>query len=276
MIDRLFLPSRTEINFNEKSNVQNIVKEWYKNFFIELKEISFNEGQLLKIKNQKSHGPSLQLNYLKKKFFFHHYVRTMATVIFFLFKKNKNITILDLGCGTGSQSLLFSFLGANVISLDIDEEALNILKIRKKYYEKKSNRILNITICNANALKFNFKRYGPYDGIYSLFAFDLIQPTTLLLNKICPNVKPNGFFIIQTANLKSWFNRLFKLSRALSKEDLYMEFQKRNFFMESIGCFAIPSIFWELLPQKLIRYTDSILVKSSLFAISYLHIAKRI
>lgn len=276
MIDRLFLPSRTEINFSKKSSVQNIVKEWYKNIFIELKEISFNDRQLLKIKNQKSHGASLQLNYLKKKFFFHHYVRTTAIAISYLFKKKKDITILDLGCGTGSQSLLFSFLGANVISLDIDEEALNILKIRKKYYEKKSNRILNITICNANSLEFNFEQYGPYDGIYSLFAFDLMQPTILLLDKICPNVKPNGFFIIQTGNRKSWFYRLFKISRALSKEDLYKEFKKRNFFIESIGCFAIPSIFWELLPQELIRYIDSILVKSSLFAISYLHIAKRI
>jgi len=51
-----------------------------------------------------------------------------------------NKTVIDLGCGRGAASLFFAHYGANVISVDLSEIAINNFS---KYC--KDNKIINIT-----------------------------------------------------------------------------------------------------------------------------------
>ena len=46
----------------------------------------------------------------------------------------KRPLILDAGCGLGSESLLFSFLGANVVGVDLNEARLKVAEKRKLFY----------------------------------------------------------------------------------------------------------------------------------------------
>lgn len=43
--------------------------------------------------------------------------------------------ILDAGCGLGSESILFSSLGAKVVSVDLNEERLKVAEKRKLFYK---------------------------------------------------------------------------------------------------------------------------------------------
>ena len=87
-----------------------------------------------------------------------------------------------MGCGTGTQSLCFALLGARVIAVDMDSQALSIFKKRIKFYEEKIGRNLNISIYNSDIFTFNLSDYGLLDGIYSLFAFNMMIPAEKLLD----------------------------------------------------------------------------------------------
>ena len=52
--------------------------------------------------------------------------------------------VLDAGCGTGSESILCSVLGANVIGVDLSEERLAVARGRLKFYEGKLNKPLEV------------------------------------------------------------------------------------------------------------------------------------
>jgi len=44
--------------------------------------------------------------------------------------------VFDAGCGYGSDSFLFAFLGGRVVSVDSSPKNIGIAKKRKQYYEK--------------------------------------------------------------------------------------------------------------------------------------------
>ncbi len=92
----------------------------------------------------------------KRPYFYHHHVKSFYKASQYFSISEKSCRILDLGCGVGTQSLLFALLGAEVISLDIDEKALAIFRKRKIFYEKQSGRQLEIQVNCTNALTFNY------------------------------------------------------------------------------------------------------------------------
>jgi predicted RNA methylase len=55
----------------------------------------------------------------------------------FLMEGRQQPMIVDLGCGTGTQSIYFALKGARVAAIDMDETALVILRKRKEFYERR-------------------------------------------------------------------------------------------------------------------------------------------
>lgn len=210
----------------------------------------------------------------RRPFFMRHYAEPFAAAANYLMGSagtGKKV-ILDLGCGCGTQSIAFALMGAKVIGLDMDRRALDILLQRKKIYEKASGRTLDIEVHDGDVFAFDYPAAGPIDGIYSMFAFNMMQPTTKLLSLLLPHVSPQGRFVIQDGNRLSWLARVPGRQRqVLAPEELGAELSGRGFHPAWLkGTISLPPIAWSMLPRKPLTHIDETLNKGWFWPISYM------
>lgn len=210
----------------------------------------------------------------RKPFFRHHYAKTFAATVSFLFSMTeKHPVILDLGCGTGTQSLAFALLGAKVIALDMDDLALDILQRRKDFYERKTGRPLDIQIENANVFTFNYSRIAPIDCVYSLFAFNMMQPSNRLISLIATHMSKESRIAILDGNRSFWASRFFSWRRrnTLSPIELEHDFRQYGYtIVDHYGGVVFPPLLWYCLPYALLSRMDGWLgCRSWLFPVSH-------
>jgi SAM-dependent methyltransferase len=158
----------------------------------------------------------------KRNFFFYHYADSFARVLEFMGGNPDSpdvTTILDLGCGLGTQSLMFAIRGARVVAIDLDGDALDILGKRRLWYSERLGRELDITCVYGNALNFDFHSLGRIDGIQSLFAFNIMQPSRAVLDRICAILRPGGRLAIQDGNRESLWNLVLGRRRDVLRPD---------------------------------------------------------
>ncbi len=213
------------------------------------------------------------LRWWRKPFFRHHFARTFFKALEYIFNQKKPIHILDLGCGTGTQSLYFGLMGAQVTAVDIDKTALKIFKKRKFFYESYFNQKLLIDIRLSNIFELDFDSLSPINAIYSMFAFNMMQPSKLLLTILSDHSEPGCRLAILDGNNRSWLPRLIpsrKREHCLSPTELKNELAKRSFnVVAQTPGFCIPPIIWTFFPTPFLRKIDTLLGRSPLFAISY-------
>lgn len=209
----------------------------------------------------------------KRGFFEHHFVQNVAKAARTIFDGARTPRVLDLGCGMGTQSIFFALSGATVLGVDMDGDALRVAKQRSALYEKSSGKRLDVRFVEADAFQFDFSGSGAVDVIYSLFAFNMIQPTNVLLDRLLPALRPGGLLIVQDGNRKMWFNRIFRRRPVLSRSELAEQLEKRGLRMEAVGgLYALPPFLWRL--PALAEPIDRTLRGKELFAGSFLHIAR--
>ncbi len=211
----------------------------------------------------------------RRPFFRHHYTYPLLLATRAIFDRHQRPCILDLGCGTGTQSLLFALLGARVVGVDMDATALGILAKRKALYESQIGRTLDISTHCGNVFELDFGPLGPFDAVYSLFAFNMMQPTAKLLDRLAPHLRDGAVFAVQDGNREHFFNRVFR-RRFASSRVLRPMLDRLGFQdIRHIGGYAIPPILWSLAPDTLLTSLDQRLARSHLLAVSHLHLARR-
>lgn len=255
------------------------IEAWFNNLFIEINEAGYSDTDIDILHDPKNYYGKF-LNPKKRLFFLEHFSRNIAKATSFLFGRNiKYPRILDLGCGCGSQSLLFALMGAEVECLDINKKVLSILRKRQIFYEKETERKLNITTHCINTLDFNYATIEPVDGIYSLFAFNMMQPSSILIAKLSEIAKTDAHLAIQDVNTASWKGRIVKhlqKSCAISPKELRAELSRNDWrIMDQQGCISILPIFWRVFPNNVLRIIDDKLSSTLFFPLSYLTLAKR-
>jgi SAM-dependent methyltransferase len=114
----------------------------------------------------------------------------------------KGARLLDLGCGNGSSSLFFAQRGANVVSIDISEVAIQSL----------SQLCLEHNIDNITPIKcsaFTIAELGPFDFVFGSMILHHLEPFTTFSKTLNKSMKPSGkaFFYENNAlsNLLIWF-----------------------------------------------------------------------
>lgn len=244
---------------------EHLAWQWYSNIPIEVADGFLDKDQRSYIAEYYNEAGLLRR--WRRPFFRHHYAKTFAAALSFLFSvPKKQPVILDLGCGAGTQSLAFALLGAKVISLDMDDLALNILRRRKDFYERKTGRPLDIQIKNADVFTFNYAGIAPIDGVYSLFAFNMMQPSKKLISLIAPHMSKEGRIAILDGNRLFWASRFFSWRRrnTLSPTELEAAFGQYGFFiLGHYGGVVFPPALWCLLPYALLSRLDSWLGRRS-------------
>lgn len=237
----------------------------------------------------------------RSEFFIHHYVYNFIKSAHFILGATHSPTIVDLGCGLGTQSLYFALMGAKVISLDLDEFALSILKKRINIYENVAGRTLDISVHCADALTFDFSRFAPIDAIFSLFAFNLMQPSDQLLKQILPLLNSSSKLAILDGNNMCWRSRLNSkrklhvtgFRQSAVRSDLLQIYPKerplawspgefQSFLVEHDfhisnheGGISLPPILWNLPWKRSLEKFDSVLNKIWFWPVSHLLLAEK-
>ena len=115
----------------------------------------------------------------------HNFVSEYGKGLLEFIPKNKNQSILDLGCGTGKlTSQLIDFAGT-VIGVDSSE---NMIERAKKQYS-------NIKFMVCDALNLPFEKQ--FDVVFSNAVFHWISNHNALLKQIHKVLKPNGLLICE-------------------------------------------------------------------------------
>ncbi|GFE68200.1 bifunctional 2-polyprenyl-6-hydroxyphenol methylase/3-demethylubiquinol 3-O-methyltransferase UbiG [Chroococcus sp. FPU101] len=114
----------------------------------------------------------------------------------------KGARLLDLGCGNGSSSLFFAKQGANVVSIDISDVAIQSLT--QLCVE---NNITNITPMKCSA--FEIAELGTFDFVFGSMILHHLEPFAVFVESLKQSLSPKGkaFFYENNAlsNLLIWF-----------------------------------------------------------------------
>ena len=179
-----------------------------------------------------------------RPFFLHHFCPLINLAVRKMFENTSTPRILELGCGSGTMSILFALLGAKVTALDFDAASVSTCKKRQELYEKQFAPLQLEFLC-GDALQVDYAALGQFDGIYSLFAFNMMQPTRGLLDRVLPCQKRGGTFMISDGNQLQVYNRYFRKRNCLSPLQMRNELSKRGYQVEALNfdCALPPAAF---------------------------------
>ncbi len=133
-------------------------------------------------------------------------------------------SILDIGCGTGTELDLLASYG-QVTALDIDQAALKIA--RQKNYRTISADIEKLSL--------------PENSYDAVCCFDLLEHLTdeqKVLNNIFRSLKNNGYLLFTVPAVKSLFSThdlALKHRRRYDKNDIMNKLTKASFTIISLG-----------------------------------------
>ncbi len=151
----------------------------------------------------------------------------LETIIDFVKKnfENKNIKILDLGCGSGEVTLALAKLGYRGDALDNSRGMLDICM--KKLSGHNWNFILN------EAQNTNLKN-DSYDLIIASGLIEYYPDDNILLNEITRLLKKDGHLIINVSNIFGYSTCLNSITYFL-KQNLIFKFIKFKLFKFKYG-----------------------------------------
>ncbi len=135
------------------------------------------------------------------------YMRSVEKMV--LLESLKPGMILDIGCGTGEQSLFLAKRGYRVLGVDISRKMLT--KANENAKEGKLEDKLSLVIASAEALPFRDKSF---DGLISIFGvFNHIPRAEHAFKETHRVLKSGGravFTVVNRWNLTWWINALLR------------------------------------------------------------------
>jgi SAM-dependent methyltransferase len=271
------------IYFNPKQepyNYKNMIN-WYNNLFIE-----FIDGYLSEVEkeyvfsNKRNASERIIYEKLRRNYFYYAFSRNFLKAVRFLFDNKACPCILDLGCGIGTQSLFFALSGAKVIAVDLDAQALAIFKKRIVFYEAIFNCKLDITIICENTVEYDYKMLPKFDGVFSMFAFNMMQPPDKLMGKLIEHMNFDARLAILDGNNLCWVAKLLpSRKRNVWSPKQFREYLIENGFEISLhkGGVVFPYCFWIFkLFNPLVFLFDVLLRQGNwFFSLSQLILAKK-
>lgn len=108
----------------------------------------------------------------------------------------KRPLILDAGCGLGSESILFSIFGANVLGVDLNKERLKIAEKRKIFYKDLMRGKVEFIPANV----FEVIKETKFDVVWMNESISHIHPAEQFLELLYERLNPGGRVIISEGN----------------------------------------------------------------------------
>lgn len=194
-----------------------------------------------------------------------------------LIRKKKNLKILEIGSGCGTQALWFAINNAKVTSIDVKLQRLNVALERKKILEDQFNIELDLKLLNYDFFEFCDEfNSEKYDIVWMEQAYHHIEPREKLISYLKDLLNKDGYIIFSESNalnpfiqinlflyrvvtfksllggfktVDTWINskgnkQLYGVERITRKSTLKKIFKKNNFKV-------ISSRFYGVLPNRI-------------------------
>jgi SAM-dependent methyltransferase len=138
--------------------------------------------------------------------------RRVAPVLDYLRCQDSRVSILDAGCGLGTESILFACHGADVIGVDIKAERIAVAKRRSSFYAERGLLEKGPEFVLRNVFSMLAENREAFDVIWLNESISHIEPAAEFLGNAYGTVKPGGLIVISdpnNANPLVWF-KLFR------------------------------------------------------------------
>ena len=113
--------------------------------------------------------------------------------------------VLEIGSGTGTESLWMAVKGAKVMGVDIKDERLQLARKRQGIIEEQIGQKLDCEFINQNILDLEQK---DFDIVWVEQTFHHLEPRAQILAKLSSLVKPGGHIVISESNALNPLNQL--------------------------------------------------------------------
>ena len=221
------------------------VARFYANYLDERSSVPFGAAEREYLDDPKILGRIVDP--ASRQFFAYHVGARIARLVSALVADRQQPKFLDLGCGSGTVALMLALGGARVIGIDRNPVAVAACRRRQTYYESHFGP-LALEFHVGDALAFPYADTGPFDGVYSAFAFNMMQPPEALLDKVVPALAPGGRLVLADGNKQSVVNRVLRPHAGLSPRELQVALETRGLTM-------LATRFGGLIPPALARLT---------------------
>ena len=115
--------------------------------------------------------------------------------------KNKNLKILDFGCGEGALSQKLADAGHEVFSVDKD-----------KHTFKASTHFIHLDFSNKSEVRNFIEKYKErFDIVLGIEVIEHVKEHWEYIKTLKELTKPKGFIFISTPNVTSWLSRFYFL-----------------------------------------------------------------
>ncbi|RLB87928.1 MAG: hypothetical protein DRH50_16035 [Deltaproteobacteria bacterium] len=167
-----------------------------------------------------------------------------------------------------------------MIGIDLDPIVISAARKRKAFYEGNFGD-LDVEFYSANSFKFDYSTLAPVDGIYSLFAFNLMQPSEKMLDLVIPILSIGGHIIISDGNMRNLYNRFFRKRPVLTPDNMRSALQSRccDVLLLEYGCAIPPAIVKLRWLFKAASVMEQLLIRLNFeqwAGVSYTIIAKKV
>jgi len=127
-----------------------------------------------------------------------HWYENQLLEITQLIKKYKKPRVLEVGIGTGTESLWFAMLGADVTGIDAFPYLTSIATERLNILQDAIGRALSCTIKTCPLLHYTDS--SGFDLIWLEQAFHHLEPRKEVANKLAELLRPGGNIVFSEAN----------------------------------------------------------------------------
>jgi len=156
-----------------------------------LEEPRLSEGQEVDLRR---YYKSYTVNFGKHiRYWYSYQIDAMTDRI----KKNSGLSILDVGCGCGTETLWMAMNGASVVGLDVSPEKIEVANARKAVLEKQGFNLDVSFICEG---VMSLDTLQKWDVIWMEQAFHHLEPRDKVVLKLDSLLEDNGELVFIEAN----------------------------------------------------------------------------
>jgi 2-polyprenyl-3-methyl-5-hydroxy-6-metoxy-1,4-benzoquinol methylase len=127
-----------------------------------------------------------------------HYYRRQIQDVLDLIEARPGARVLEIGCGTGTESLWMAMHGATVEAIELAKPRFEVANARKAVVESDLGRKLTCEFINGSLLDVDAARQ--YDIVWMEQAFHHLEPRDQVVEKIAALLRPGGHVVVSEAN----------------------------------------------------------------------------